>query len=834
MAYVVVENFSLGLDTRRHPLTARPGTLQKLVNAHITRGGEVEKRKKFAQFASLPANTFGLLATDGNLYVFGSVAAPVTPSGVTYQRLQHPQGFAMTKVVHAIIYGGKPYVIAEFSDGKRFSFWDGTVIDDWYIGVATSAMAGLDDLAEQVKNDFSISGYTISRTGSSLTVVGPIGKEFEVSATATSPMTTTVSKTQSSKIPVGGEYAKGSFAVSAGTESPAKLATSLRFIDGNALPGITGIYVNGVEITGLSPGSTIRWDSTAYTGWDLGPRFALTLATFINDNTANSGYTAENKNGQLSGLDSGKITILADSALGSSANGYTVQFEFEADPTGTSGLGELVDGSATASPYNVGRFVMSMSGGGVLAGGAYSGVTSVKVDGVEVMGETVPWKESNSATMVAVVAAINTYSSNPEYTAELVDGKVILTSASSGASTNGRVISASIQGDTVVSSVVSLAGGTDGYIGQSQMSVVALGGTFTVGGKFSVSISDNYDSINYSFGASRVAGLQPTCALTYQSKEYVASGSALYFSAVNSPTKWDLYDTGSGFINMSNNAGGNAVLTGLAIYQGHLAAFARRAVQVWYMDPDPANNRQGQVVSSTGALGHKAVVSVGEIDVFYLSDSGIRSLRARDSSNTAVVNDIGTPIDSLVLAELAGMTDDQKAACPAVIEPIDGRYWIAIGQKIYVFSYFPNSQVSAWSVYEPGFSVSDFAAKDNRLYARSGDTIYLYGGTTNSEYDDCQVEVVLPFLDAGKPAHEKRLGGVDMTVEGWWEVFIGMDPYAPDARDRICEVNSSTFSLGRIAASGWGTHIGVRLLSQSPGYARLGNLIAHFDFNEAD
>lgn len=179
------------------------------------------------------------------------------------------------------------------------------------------------------------------------------------------------------------------------------------------------------------------------------------------------------------------------------------------------------------------------------------------------------------------------------------------------------------------------------------------------------------------------------------------------------------------------------------------------------------------------------------------------------------------------------MTDAQKAACVAVIEPIDGRYWLAIGSKIYVYSYFPNSQIAAWSTYEPGFSVSKFTTKDGRVYARSGDVIYLYGGTNNAEYDSSEVEVILPYLDGGKPAHMKTLGGVDMTAEGNWAVYIGMDPAAPLAKDAIATVTQPTFTLGRVMASGMGTHVGIRLVNSSSGYARVANLIAHIDYNEA-
>jgi hypothetical protein len=73
----------------------------------------------------------------------------------------------------------------------------------------------------------------------------------------------------------------------------------------------------------------------------------------------------------------------------------------------------------------------------------------------------------------------------------------------------------------------------------------------------------------------------------------------------------------------------------------------------------------------------------------------------RDSSNNASVVDLGTPIDSLVQARLlsAGVT-----AMASVVEPISSRYWCSIGDRVYVFSYFPNSGISAWSTYDASIS----------------------------------------------------------------------------------------------------------------------------------
>ena len=60
MPYILVEDFRGGLDNRRSNVTAQPGTLVTLKNAHINRGGEIEKRPAFVKLTDLPSNSFGL------------------------------------------------------------------------------------------------------------------------------------------------------------------------------------------------------------------------------------------------------------------------------------------------------------------------------------------------------------------------------------------------------------------------------------------------------------------------------------------------------------------------------------------------------------------------------------------------------------------------------------------------------------------------------------------------------------------------------------------------------------------------------------------------------
>lgn len=889
MAYIVVENFSAGLDTRRHPLTARPGTLQMLKNAHVSRGGEIEKRKTFEAINPLNSHLFnrpfhGLQATADKIYTFTDGwtsntvfnELPLGTNGLFVRFLKHPQWtFAggtyptLSEVVYSNLYGGKTFVLAKWSTGEVIPYLDGEFIPDFYIGQSKQWMLDTAGNQSQAFYNFAstiawyIQGATsgVSTTGWNATVgytqfgayidvSGPVGTEFTGSATAESPMTVTATTTVPYVAAVAETPAKGGFAINGGSAgTPATVQKYVQNI--GVMPKIMNVYYDGEKAID-EPGNWVGFDNNsnqgATSGWNIGPRLGYNLNYYLSNfarnrpgfNNTPVGASSYQIN-QQNGTDACTIYLFVPNTNGdylddhSQMNGRFVEIEFDASPHQVSHVSEFIDPSTIApSPYTPGRFIARC---GTMIGGQSNKVTSVKVNNVEMLGSHVKWAFSNTDTMSKLVEKINSYTATPDYAASIEDGRLVLTApAGSGSSGNGRTITVTTVGNVTTSNYSTFSGGKNATPAQQQTVRYTIdGSSFSIGTKVQLVATLKNDPANPIYwGNARVVGTVPTAALTYKTKAHVTSGSSLFFSGVNQPTKWGLNATGSGFINMSNNNGGNEVLTGVALYQGNVASFARRAVQIWSIDTDPANNRQGQVLSNTGALGQKSIVSVGEIDVFYLSDSGIRSLRARDSSNAAVVNDVGTPIDNLILQDISTLSEVQKTACPAVIEPIDGRYLIAIGSKIYVYSFFPSSQVAAWSTYEPGHTFTDFTTKDGKVYAKEGNIVYVYGGLNGNTYDNDEVEVVLPYLDGGKPAHMKTLMGLDMTCEGEWEVEIGMDPVAPEARDLVATVSQPTFTLGRIQATGVGTHVGVRMVNQSPGYARIANLITHFDFNESD
>jgi hypothetical protein len=324
--------------------------------------------------------------------------------------------------------------------------------------------------------------------------------------------------------------------------------------------------------------------------------------------------------------------------------------------------------------------------------------------------------------------------------------------------------------------------------------------------------------------------------LTLGNRMYAGYGRILFLSSLGHPDKWTPADAtfpGAGIIELSNQSGTGEDIVGLAVYQGNLAVFMRDTIQIWRVDPDPTKFQLLQVLSNIGAIAPRSIMSFGDSDVFFLSDTGLRSLRARDSSNNAVTSDIGTPID-LLLHGMREAFPNETHNARAIIEPDSGRYWVSIEKQIFVFTFFPGSKVSAWTRLLSSVAFTDMETLGDIAILRSGDILYTYDNSAGAYGSDYLCEVTLPMLDAGDPSTFKQLEGFDTVCYGAWAVRLGTDPANPDNRELIATIDKPSYGLERIAVTGYGTHFGVNLKHQGAGAAMLASLLLHFARGEND
>lgn len=320
-----------------------------------------------------------------------------------------------------------------------------------------------------------------------------------------------------------------------------------------------------------------------------------------------------------------------------------------------------------------------------------------------------------------------------------------------------------------------------------------------------------------------------TIIKTHKRKVYSPIGSILWFSQKDSATVFDTTAAPpGGFQNMQNHSSGSDSVTALTTYQNNLAIFSRRVIQIWDMQDDDALNKPAQTISETGTRATKSVIGFGDIDAFFLSDSGIRSLRARNVNNTAGVNDVGTAIDTLVREWVNSLDDADVENAVAVVEPIDGRFWLAIGTRIFVFTYFPTPKISAWSWYDVGITFTDFVTFNDRVYGRSGDYIYLYGGANNDEYAET-CTLALPFLTGSKPGTFKNIRGYDIASTGEWDCRVLVNPRNESEYVDIGLLDGVTWGQDGVGAAVHTTHIAPVMTKTSSGYASVSQIGIYYD-----
>ena len=243
-------------------------------------------------------------------------------------------------------------------------------------------------------------------------------------------------------------------------------------------------------------------------------------------------------------------------------------------------------------------------------------------------------------------------------------------------------------------------------------------------------------------------------------------------------------------------------LVSLEIYYDKLSVFSSEATQIWSVDPDPLQNNLDQVLRGAGTISPLGSLQYGSGDVLYLSQTGVRSIKARDASNSGAVSDIGSPIDF----EIQNLYTARGAGCfagaKALLEPIVGRFWMIFSDQIFVLSYFPGPKITAWSRYTIPFAADYAVTCGGRIFLRSGNALYAYGGADGNIYDATVGEVRLPYLDMQKPGNNKIFEALDMTVQGDWRVANSFDFNNPDAEETLGTFSAPTWRTGRASFTG--------------------------------
>lgn len=809
MGQIWVKGFTGGLDARRLPETVSGAVLVKATDGHLDSGGQFRKRAAFVEEYSLPEGTVGLARDSKSIVVFGTGEEPDgMPTGVRYQQIQHPADstIELVRVLASDMYSGLPYVVAEYADGGVYHYYDGELVLDFEDGRArigftvdsgsyndataatstltvTAGTSGIGNQVDSVTVDSTvITSYAVPAPveGTLAALAEDLAESINAATDTTGYSATASGAEVTVSAPVGVAYDGLTVTVSVSGDVAVSATDTSGGTDAST-SSLSDLTVDGVSVIQ----SAVEWAGSA-------EDTAAAIVSAINSYTSDPDYSASQYGTRVNVLAGDVGSTLNDAVVvATTADGLTLS---AADDWTMSGGNDSIE---NVQATNTAQVTAGTEGDTIVLS-----ITYTDDDGVEqtvvIDGGEVTWTSSNADTASAIVTAIEAEYTTPNFGAEIDeddDTLVIITAEDYGSAANSYTLSVEVSGDAAVT----------------------LGATLFSGGQDS----------EYYYVPGRFAK-------TIKSRVHVTSGATEIFSGIGEPTHFTTEYTGAGFIDMSQQASGSENLASLAVYQSWVAVFAEQVTQIWYFDSDPDDNAIQQILNNTGTQSPRSVTQFGDSDLFYLDESGIRSLKARDSSNAAATSDIGVPIDTLVKAKVGAMSaEDRERYIMGLIEPLGGRFWLIVKDEIFVFSYFAGSKISAWSTYEPGFDIEYAQVFKRKVHVRSGDSVYVYGGLGTDQVfgDDYQAIGKTAFLDGGGPATKKKFFSVDVACRGRWEsdVYLNPDVDAGEVGAQGPLFTGTTYAEPKVPLEFESTHICFEFTSQGAEESILSALLIQHD-----
>lgn len=810
MTYYLVNNFQLGLDARNLPDNSQRGAFQRLTNGYISSGGEIVRRKAWYKVGDLPDNSFGLASDGGtSLVVFGSDANPNSslPRAVRYMQLPWPLGAnpqSMSKVLSSTLFDSRLYVIARFTDGSTWHYYDGQPQLKYYYTHPVNGDTRVFDapITEAVFPRLQEDGIYATVTYTAATYpsdgtdtwkttvwVPNTGQEADlVVPDQVSPVVDDIiNVTDAAQRFVPDFYDQFGYAelqITGGYEKEEGRYRKSRITFSGA---ITLADIDTLKAMAESGETQVSWRVTdpAYF-----PFLSLPIRLVLRETSPQrmTNYIRERLLDTIT-----HSTLFRDARIvegGIYNDSFTVEVTSRVFGDGQPGPLSLIQAYsymgitvADGDSYDTDFGQVEVAG---------STLDSIRDNsGVELLYWPVEWHTSNENTAARVAEAINRQVTFPDYIA-----------VANGANVSIRLISA----QTIESE-------TENVLASNAVNGFEL-----------VWIDDVVDDPN----ANRPpASYLPTLyAFTYASKVLTTGGKVLAASAVDDPTKVypvvDSYynaiiNNGSDYVTLASDYSSSVYAQSIAQYGEDIAVLGRSTIQLWSIDPDPDESYLKSVLSNTGTVAPHSVQTYGSYDMLYLSFCGIRSLRAKQASLAPTVEDVGVPVDKYVQRHF--VRGNQPVDAQSIVTPYENQYWLDIEGETYALSWFPTSKILAWSQYTPPGVIEKFVVSpvDDQVYARIGNELYLYGGYDRETYltaeDPNTLDVLTHFMDMGNPGHLKCFSHVDVTAQGAYQVSLVYRSGDEEYEQVVGRVHNTTWNEARLPCSLPATHVAVRFQS---------------------
>lgn len=249
-------------------------------------------------------------------------------------------------------------------------------------------------------------------------------------------------------------------------------------------------------------------------------------------------------------------------------------------------------------------------------------------------------------------------------------------------------------------------------------------------------------------------------------KLFAKSGSNVRFCKTGDARDWTT-SSDAGFLPTGLQAKGSDDVTAIGPFQksGLWVGFSDNC-QVWTVDPDPSNHSIVDTIEGIGTVFHRAAGPVSK-DLFFLAQNGFRSVSLISITDNLQDNDVGSPIDALVKAQVLTTDDPLSLYYPKL-----GQFWCINGSTVWAYSFSRTSKLSGWSKYTLPHAIDDATVLNQDLYVRAGDEVYK---VSDAVYKDGVssiplVDVEMYFQDGKKPGVLKQFTGQDVIGAGTWTV----------------------------------------------------------------
>jgi hypothetical protein len=245
----------------------------------------------------------------------------------------------------------------------------------------------------------------------------------------------------------------------------------------------------------------------------------------------------------------------------------------------------------------------------------------------------------------------------------------------------------------------------------------------------------------------------------------------------------------AGFLPAGLNARGSDEVTSINIFSDRsLAVFFSDNAQLWAVDPSPANMSLTSNIEGVGTLYHRAGGPVSR-DLFFLAQTGYRSMSFTSLTNNLQDADVGSAIDKLVRDSVSASDDPIALYYPKL-----GQFWSINADRVWAYSFSRTSKISAWSDFRLPFDVDDACVLNQELYIRSGDEVFMISDSVYKDWtsDIPLVDIEMYFQDGKKPGVLKQWLGMDVIGTGTPTISFFYDASDPTLETQELEYPAIT------------------------------------------